>query len=150
MKPRRRARVLILHGLYQMDVVDTPLEEVVRTIREEAEDQDSLNYVEEKSRPSVLDFFEVMLRGIWEQRSSLDRLLEERAHNWSWDRIARVERNVLRMGAYELLHRPDIPATVSIDEALEIARDYGDERSGAFVNGVLDAIRKTAAGEGLE
>ena len=127
MRPRRRARVLVLHGLYQMDVVDTPLDEVVRTIREEAEDQDSLNYVEEKYRVSVLDFFEVMLRGIWEQRATLDRLLEERAHNWSWDRIARVERNVLRMGAYELLHRPDIPATVSIDEALEIARDYGDD-----------------------
>ncbi len=149
MRPRRQARVLILHGLYQMDVVATPLEETIRIVREEASVPGSLNFVEEAVRGDVLDFFEALLRGIWEEKEALDRQLEEKARNWSLNRLTKVDLNLLRMGTYELLHRPDIPAQVTISEALEMALDYGDEKARAFVNGVLDAIhRKMVASTG--
>lgn len=142
MRARRQARVLVLHGLYQIDVAHSDLNEVVETIRREAEESGSLNFVEEGNRAQVLDFFELLLRGVSKEREELDRQLVDLAHNWSWDRIARVEKNLLRMGAYELLHRPDIPARATINEALELARDYGDDKSGAFVNALLDSLRK--------
>lgn len=149
MRPRRRARVLVLHALFQMELGGNSLEEAVANIRREAEDPDTLNFVEENVRQRVLDFFEPLTRGVVAEREPIDTLLEEKAHNWSLERLTRVDRNLLRMGAYELLHRPDIPPAATINEGLELARLYGDEKSGAFVNAVLDSIRKTAgvAGE---
>ena len=64
--------------------------------------------------------------------------------NWRLDRMAKVDRNVLRLAVHELLHRPDVPVKVVIDEAIELGKKFGSESSGAFVNGVLDGIRRTA------
>lgn len=144
MRPRRQARILVLHALFQMELGGNSLEEAVATIRREAEDRDTLNFVEEKVRPEVLDFFETLVRGVWSAREELDGLVEQRSHNWSLERLNRVDRNLLRMGAYELLHRPDIPASATINEALELARLYGDDKSASFVNALLDSIHRTA------
>jgi N utilization substance protein B len=71
----------------------------------------------------------------------LDQLIQDNAAHWSLARIAPVERNILRLAAFELLYRDDIPERVAINEAIELAKTYGSEESGAFVNGILDQIR---------
>lgn len=144
MSARRRARELVLNALYQMDVAHNPLEEVIAVIRREAEEPGSLNFVEEEYRLQVLDFFEGLVRGVGQHQQELDQKLGEQAHHWSFDRLARVDRNLLRLGAFEILHRPDIPAEVAISEAVSLAAVYGDEKSGGFVNGLLDALGKIA------
>ena len=75
-------------------------------------------------------------------RSDIDRRLSEAAENWRLVRMAAVDRNVLRLGAYELLHAPETPPNVALDEAIELARRYGSADSPAFVNGVLDRLRQ--------
>jgi transcription antitermination factor NusB len=75
-------------------------------------------------------------------RTVLDALLGEAARNWDLSRMAVVDRNVLRLGCYEMLHEPDVPTKVAINEAIELGKRFSTEQSGAFVNGILDRIRK--------
>jgi N utilization substance protein B len=91
--------------------------------------------------PEVQTFADSLVRGTLENASEIDRLIATHATHWSLSRIAPVERNILRLAAYELLHCPDIPERVAINEAIELAKLYGSEESGAFVNGILDQIR---------
>lgn len=89
-----------------------------------------------------LAYIEDVLKGIDAHRDELDREIGERASGWRLDRLHAVDRNVLRLGIYELLHREDIPPEVIVDEAVELAKAYGTERSAAFVNGILDRVWK--------
>lgn len=91
--------------------------------------------------PEVRSFAEALVRGTAEKIAELDGTIETNAAHWSLARIAPVERNILRLAAYELLFRDDIPERVAINEAIELAKLYGSEESGAFVNGILDQIR---------
>ncbi|MEK7219778.1 MAG: transcription antitermination factor NusB, partial [candidate division NC10 bacterium] len=86
-------------------------------------------------------FADSLVRGTLEHGAEIDRLIAVNAAHWSLARIALVERNILRLAAYELLHRHDIPEKVAINEAIELAKLYGSQESGAFVNGILDQIR---------
>jgi N utilization substance protein B len=83
--------------------------------------------------------------GVLTHLTEIDARLAEAAENWRLPRMATVDRNVLRLGAYELLFAPDTPAGVALDEAIELARRYGSAESGAFVNGILDRLRQTSA-----
>jgi N utilization substance protein B len=83
-----------------------------------------------------------LVDGVLAHRADIDARLTEAAENWRLPRMPGVDRNVLRLGAYELLHTPETPATVAIDEAIELARRYGSADSPGFVNGVLDRIRQ--------
>jgi len=98
--------------------------------------------------PGAREFAEALVRGVAGHRDALDAEIAAHARNWRVDRMAAVDRNVLRLGAYELLHT-DTPARVVLDEAVELARDFGAERSPAFVNGVLDAIAKERPGDAV-
>jgi transcription antitermination protein NusB len=80
------------------------------------------------------------VRGVRELVVDLDARIARASKNWRLERMTRVDRNVLRLGAWELVKRPDVPRAVAIDEAVELAKRYGTEESGAFVNGVLDRI----------
>jgi len=91
--------------------------------------------------PEVRAFADDLVRGTAEKIAELDGTIEANAAHWSLARIAPVERNILRLAAYELLFRDDIPERVAINEAIELAKLYGSEESGAFVNGILDQIR---------
>ncbi len=91
--------------------------------------------------PEVRTFADALVRGTAEKIAQLDATIEANAAHWSLARIAPVERNVLRLAAYELLFRDDIPERVAINEGIELAKLYGSEESGAFVNGILDQIR---------
>ncbi len=120
---RRRAREFIVKVLFQKDFV---------------------NHVEESHHvqdPYVLE----VLRGIEAHQDEIDRRIEERLQGWRLQRLHAVDRNVLRLAIYELLYRDDVPPEVVIDEAVELAKKYGTEKSSAFVNGVLDRILKERA-----
>jgi transcription antitermination protein NusB len=86
-----------------------------------------------------------LYEGVLLHQKALDEKLAAAAENWRVARMASVDRNVLRLGAYELLHMPETPAAVVCDEAVELARRFGTADSSAFVNGVLDRIRREAA-----
>jgi N utilization substance protein B len=87
-------------------------------------------------------FCRALYEGVLANLEDIDRRLTESAQNWRLPRMATVDRNVLRLGAYELLHSPQTPAPVAFDEAIEMARRYGSADSPAFVNGVLDRLRR--------
>lgn len=89
-------------------------------------------------------FAEALVRGVTEFNAAIDQSIVAVAKNWSIDRMAPVDLSILRIGAYELLYRQDIPASVSINEAIEIAKRYGTEDSPSFINGLLDKIAQTA------
>ena len=76
-----------------------------------------------------------------ENLKDIDETISEQVKNWDMDRIAKVDRNILRLAIYELLHREEIPPVVSINEAIDIAKKFSTEKSGRFVNGILDKVK---------
>lgn len=93
----------------------------------------------------VRSFAEHLVRGVARERERIDLAVAECAQNWRIERMAIVDRNVLRLAVYEILCETETPAAVAIDEAIEVAKRFGSEQSGGFINGVLDAIRRRAA-----
>lgn len=86
-------------------------------------------------------FAEMLIRGVLQHKTEIDNLISKHIQNWSLQRVATVDRNIMRVAVYEMLHCKDIPPAVSIDEAVEIAKQYSTAESGKFVNGVLDSVR---------
>lgn len=129
---RRRGREYALQMLFQMDLSGDAPEAVFGefwTGQPDAADE-------------VRGFAEELARGTWAARQDLDVAITSCADNWRLERMAAVDRNVLRLAAFELLHRPDTPAAVVIDEAIEVVRKYGSEQSARFVNGILDGLKR--------
>ncbi len=127
---RTKARERALQALYQIDVASTDLEEALARFWR------SFEPVEREVRETA----EALVRGVAAHRREIDDAIEAVSVNWRLDRMAKVDRNVLRLAVHELLHRPDVPVKVAIDEAIELGKKFGSESSGAFVNGVLDRI----------
>jgi len=92
----------------------------------------------------VRTFSQELVDGVYAARDGLDARIAEAAQRWKLERMAVVDRNILRMALYEMNRRPQTPAAVVIDEAIEVARRFGTEESARFVNGVLDALRPDA------
>jgi N utilization substance protein B len=90
---------------------------------------------------AVRRFAEPLIRGTLAHRAEIDERIQKQVKNWALNRIAAVDRNILRLAIYEMLHRDDIPPVVSINEAVDIAKKFSTAESGKFVNGVLDKIR---------
>jgi len=130
MKNRRKARELTLQILYQMDIRGTPVEEAL-----------NVAFSRYRFRPEVKEFAERLIRGTSQLLLPIDFLIKKYAKNWSLERMATVDRNILRFTIYELLFLENVPPIVSINEAVEIAKRYGTIDSGKFVNGILDKIR---------
>jgi len=86
-------------------------------------------------------FADKLIRGVLEHRPALDIKIQEHAENWDLNRMAVVDRNILRLAIYEMLYRDDIPPVVSINEAVDVAKKYSTQDSGKFVNGILDKIK---------
>jgi len=129
MTVRRRAREIALQVLYQLDIG-------------QGDPQEVLGGYFENFRPSekARDFCRRLIEGVWQHRQAIDRLIEENADNWTLKRMAVVDRNILRMAAYELTHCPDIPFKATLNEAIELAKRFGNDDSGAFINGILDKV----------
>jgi transcription antitermination protein NusB len=131
MTRRSRAREVALQLLFQHDWN----KRIDRTILE--------RFVHDRLRDETLVSFCLGLYdGVLAHQEDIDRRLSEAAENWRLVRMAAVDRNVLRLGAYELLHAPETPPSVALDEAITLARRYGSADSSAFVNGVLDRLRQ--------
>jgi N utilization substance protein B len=136
MTRRSRAREVALQLLFQRD--HNP----------GIDDAAVAQFVENRLRETPLRQFCLELyRGIAEHQVDIDLRLAAAAENWRVVRMATVDRNVLRLGAYELLFTKDTPPAVAFDEAIELARRYGSADSSSFVNGVLDRLRREASGE---
>jgi transcription antitermination factor NusB len=136
MRKRTRARELAVKVLYQADVAG------LNTIPESELDK---LLADGSKNDEVAGFARDLVRGYCEKRADIDRRIEEVSHNWKLDRMAVIDRNIIRLAAYELMFREDVPALVSINEAIEIAKKFSTRKSGSFVNGVLDSLRKKYA-----
>lgn len=135
---RREARELALQMMYALDSNSSAgLRETLQTFREE----------QGEITARVREFAEGLVQGVQSQRETIDEAIRARSKNWSLSRMPRVDLNVMRLAAYELMFRPDIPKKVTINEAIEIVRRYGDKESPAFVNGILDEIEACAKTE---
>ncbi len=132
MGSRRKSRELAVQMLFQWEQGAHPPEHVVSTFLEN-----------QKLDADVGSFARALFEGTVHEIESLDRLVREQSEHWRPERMAAVDRNILRVALYELLHRPETPPAVVINEALEIARRFSGAGSVEFVNGVLDGIRKT-------
>ena len=128
---RRRARELALQLLYQHEHTSADLEVMQRDFDEWTSSTDG-----------VREFADFLLRGTLANLEKLDEELSLQTAHWRLERLAAVDRNILRLALFELTHVPDTPPAVVIDEAIEIAKKYGAEESGRFVNGVLDGFVK--------
>ncbi len=95
--------------------------------------------------PELVEFARELVAGVRRNRGQLDQTIEEVAENWSLDRMAATDRNVMRLGAFEILHA-DTPNRVAIDEAVELAKRFGSAQSGPFINGILDKIMHGSGG----
>lgn len=133
---RRQARECALQIVFQLDSVETP----TSTEIDDAVDHffDNFDAPDDKARAMATS----IARGVSEQRAALDELVQKHSPRWKVPRMAMVDRNILRVGAWELKNDVETPARVVIDEAVEIAKRYGAEQSGAFVNGVLDGVAR--------
>ncbi len=126
---RRRGRELAVQMLYQHELAGTDVERIVSGFEDL-----------EEAPQAAKEFAIALVRGVLHQRDQIDAALESQADHWRLDRMAAVDRNILRLAIFELLHQPDTPAAVVIDEAVELAKRFGSERSSQFVNGVLDGF----------
>jgi len=129
---RRRGRELALQILYLADIgKPADLEEAME-----------LFWTDKPVAGPVREFAQAIARGTAARREEIDGLLQATAHNWRIGRMPAVDRNILRMALYEFLSEPETPRVVVIDEAIEIAKKFGNEDSSVFINGVLDAVRR--------
>jgi len=135
MQPRHRARMLVLQCLYELDMTGhDPLTAFEQRIDEEQQD------AADPFPAGAQDFALQLLAGVSSLRAALDEIVRQIAPEWPLDQVAVVDRNVLRLAAYELLYTSDTPRKVAINEAIELAKQYGGDNSARFVNGALGTL----------
>ena len=133
MKKRSRSREIALQFLYQLDLRGADLLPEARAfVRGEERDAETARFALR------------LVQGAFDHREEIDRTIQAVAQNWNISRMAVVDRNVLRLATYELLHCEDIPPKVAINEAIELGKRYSTQNSGAFINGILDKIMNRA------
>lgn len=158
---RRSAREMAVQMLYQSDLGGSPLPQIFRTfdlseyvtrereLAEEARDKSKRLTPEEQRaeavrlRKQVEDAFlfaQELVKGTIDNREKIDDMISAQADNWRIERMPPVDRNVLRLAIYEMLYETDTPKLVVVDEAIELAKKFGSEQSGRFVNGLLDGL----------
>jgi len=137
MRKRTLARECALKMLYQRDLRQSAVDVIF--------EQYWLAESEAEIDAEVRDFTRRLVFGVDRNLEIIDKKVSEYATNWQLKRMAIIDRNILRLGVFELLHATDIPPKVTINEAVELAKRYGDLESSKFVNGILDKIHKTEA-----
>lgn len=141
MASRRKARILAFQALYAWDSSGGKAEGLL-----------DFDWLDEEKRVSLDDevaaFARLLIAGTLESIEVVDGAIRTHLQNWSFERLKKVDLAVLRIGTYSLLFQRDIPAQITIDEAIEIVKEYGSEDSYRFINGVLDGIWKTESAKG--
>src|SRR5687767_5562270 len=135
MGTRRKAREYALQMLFQWDITRDAIEHI------------STNFwMNHDEPPAVIDFARQLFEGTIEHIEKIDGLIQRHAEHWRMDRMAGVDRNLLRLATEEFLHDRETPKTVVINEAIEIARRFSARESPQFINGILDSIKKELEG----
>jgi len=133
MRKRTLAREAALKALYSGDITGEAIEECARKLWETGGGD----------KEDVKEFADMLAAGVSTNIEEIDETIIRHAANWRLDRMATIDRNIMRLAVFELLYVPDTPPKVAINEAIEMAKKYGDKDSGKFVNGILDKINKT-------
>ncbi|WP_048602247.1 transcription antitermination factor NusB [Rubeoparvulum massiliense] len=131
---RHEARIKVIQALYQMDLTEISKEEAYQ------------NVCEEENEP----FVQQLLYGIVEVQEEIDQLIQPNLTGWSLPRLAILDRAILRLAVYEMGWLEEIPSRVSMDEAIELAKDYGTDESPKFINGVLNAVLRSLSTSGQQ
>ncbi|HEY2295349.1 MAG TPA: transcription antitermination factor NusB [Thermoanaerobaculia bacterium] len=156
---RRMAREMAIQMLYQSDLGGSPLPHIFNTFdlseylaREAASEEkkralptpeDREDFSQRKKRVNeAFEYAQMLVRGTVDNRERIDDLIRGQADNWRLERMPPVDRNILRLAVFEMLHERDTPKLVVLDEAIELAKKFGSEQSGRFVNGLLDGLLK--------
>jgi transcription antitermination factor NusB len=127
---KRRARETVVKALYEMEMSELSPDEVRARVRSRSR------------RPEVREFAMELIGRTLENLERVDEVIMKVAENWDIERMAAIDRNVLRLGTAEILYAPDVPEKVTINEAIEIAKKFSTENSGRFVNGILDKVAR--------
>jgi N utilization substance protein B len=135
MRKRTKSRECALKILYAIDITGEDAKKAIDIFWKNHESVEA----------QVETFADALVIGVYKNRELIDGLISKYATNWQLKRMAVIDRNILRFATYELLFMEDVPPKVSINEAIDIAKKYGDKDSGSFVNGILDKINKTEA-----
>jgi N utilization substance protein B len=131
MGARRKARELAVQMLYQYDLSGNAPDMIIETFEDL-----------QKSKPNTREFAAKIFRGTVDHLSDIDGMIQAQSDNWRLSRMAVVDRNIIRLSVYEFLHESETPKLVVIDEAIEIAKKFGNDKSSQFINGILDGILK--------
>ncbi|HAD81029.1 MAG: transcription antitermination factor NusB [Candidatus Edwardsbacteria bacterium RIFOXYD12_FULL_50_11] len=132
MGSRRKSRELALQALYQVDLTGDLAEKALYDLKHRNPED-----------PEMVEFSGVLVNAVITNLDSIDRVIIKAAQNWTMDRMALIDRNIIRLGVAQLQHLEEqVPPKVAIDESIELAKKFGDEESGRFINGVLDKIFK--------
>jgi N utilization substance protein B len=140
-RKRSQARLLALQALCLYDALGADFESQIDSFLRDTTVLVELGF-RGQAPPETVTFARTLASGAWRHHAEYDRLLGQAVSGWSVARMAPVDRNVLRLGLHELMQTPETPHQVVINEAIELARTFGDADSPAFVNGVLDAVRR--------
>ena len=132
MGPRRKAREYALQMLFQWDITHDTTDHIATTFFQN----------QEQEAPAVVDFARELVTGAVEHVEEIDVIIKRHAEHWRLDRMATVDRNLLRLATQEFLYDKETPKTVVINEAIEIARRFSSQESPQFINGILDSIKK--------
>jgi len=130
MGSRRQDRELALQLLFSIDINPAPIQNAIK------------NFTSYFANSEPTPFFLQIVNGVANSCPEIDTFIEKASKNWQINRMSVIDRNILRIGIYELLHCEDIPAKVTINEAIDISKKFGTNDSGAFINGILDKINK--------
>lgn len=139
MASRRKARILAFQALYAWEATKPPVSQLIDFLWLDADKRDALD-------EGVAVFSRHLISGTIEEIAAIDDLIKKHLKNWDFSRLNRVDLAILRMSVFALLHQDDVPASIVIDEAVDISKEFGTDDSYRFVNGVLDGIRKTISG----
>lgn len=136
---RHRARARALQFLFSLDFTGYDWEDALEPF-----------WRMKPVRPSVERYADRLIKGVCREKDSLDAAITEALVNWSPDRVGRIEWNILRIALFEMRHREDVPPSVAINEAIEVAKTFGADDAPRFVNGVLDRLRRGISGDAGE
>jgi N utilization substance protein B len=128
---RRSARIIALQALYQIDICGKSVEDVL-----------GFDWLEKEADSQTLDFAITLIEGSVKYQKIIDSAIVSQLEHWDLDRLSFVDRAILRFSTYSLYFQDDVPDTVVINEAIDLAKQFGSDDSYRFVNGVLDGIRK--------
>lgn len=143
---RRLAREIAVQSLYQMDMNGVEGQTAVDTVMEEARHDNEIE-ADVGGLAAIDAYTRELVAGVYDKREEIDRTLERALTGWQVDRLSRVDHQILRLAAYELNFRPDVPPKVVVNEAIELAKHFGTEESGKFVNGVLGRMIRERQGQ---